>query len=513
MYTPKDLAEFEKRGIDQKDIDTQIQNFIEGFPFTALKRAATIGDGINKYEDKDAKAYVDEFETEVRSKKVFKFVPASGAASRMFKDLFSFIDDWRDGKVDADSVDGEEGRGTVGHMIRNIDKMALYNDLNAIVEDLDGDIAGRNYGSVIEGILSDDGLNYGNLPKGLLQFHQYDEFDRTAVEEHLVEGALYCKDSDGRVRMHFTISPEHQSEFEKLLGTVVPSYEKEFEVSYDISFSQQKPYTDTIAVDMSNEPFREEDGSILFRPGGHGALLENLNGLDGDVIFIKNVDNVVPDRIKQDTIFNKKLIAGVLLINQKKIFQYLERMDAGQNSDAFIDEISQFMENDLSITLHEDFRNWGSDKRLSYLRNMLDRPLRVCGMVLNTGEPGGGPFWVKDSIRGSVQLQICETAQIDLEDPKQEKILKKSTHFNPTDLVCGVKNYKGKKYDLLKYRDPKTGFISYKSKNGKDLKAQELPGLWNGSMADWNTIFVEVPIITFNPVKTVFDLLRDEHLK
>lgn len=514
MFTEKDLAEFSNRGVTSEEINNQIQNFIEGFPFTQLKKAATIGEGIQKIEKAEGKEYVQEYDAEVKSKTVFKFVPASGAASRMFKALFSFVDDWESGKITAEQIDSESDRDSIGYFLHNLKKLALYEDLNnSLNGNVDTLLADQEYGKIIEGILSVEGLNYGSLPKGLLKFHRYESFNRTAVEEHLVEGALYCKDAEGNVRMHFTISPEHGIEFKKLLSEVQADYEAQYNVRYEISFSQQKPSTDTIAVDMDNEPFRDEDGSILFRPGGHGALLENLNGIDADVVFIKNVDNVVPDRIKEETIFNKKLIGGVLLINQKKIFQYLERIDAGINSEAFIDEMRHFSENDLSVTLHEDFNNWGGEKKLSYLRNKLDRPLRVCGIVLNTGEPGGGPFWVKNGWDGSIQLQICETAQINLDDSKQDKIFRKSTHFNPTDLVCGIKNYKGKKFDLLKYRDPKTGFISYKSKDGRDLKAQELPGLWNGAMADWNTIFVEVPIITFNPVKTIFDLLRPEHLK
>ena len=347
-----------------------------------------------------------------------------------------------------------------------------------------------------------------------MKFHTYTSGARTPFEEHLVEGALYSTDKDGKSRLHFTVSPEHQKGFEQLLEEVKSSYENELKVSFDVSFSQQKPSTDTIAVDIENEPFRENDGSLLFRPGGHGALIENLNDLDADVIFIKNIDNVVPDRLKDETVKYKKALAGYLLKVQKVLHFYQEELNEKHYvalDHAFLAAASNFLENTLNTVPAESQYYTEKEELYYYLKEKLNRPLRVCGMVKNEGEPGGGPFWAKNS-DGTISLQVAESVQIDPANIDQQNIAKHATHFNPVDLVCAVKNYKGEKYDLTKFTDPATGFISIKSKDGKELKAQELPGLWNGAMSNWNTLFVEVPILTFNPVKTVNDLLREQHL-
>jgi hypothetical protein len=375
--------------------------------------------------------------------------------------------------------------------MERLENFAFYPELLAAVEKSGGEPGLKLY---LECLLTARGLNYGSLPKGLLQFHSYGNSSRTPFEEHLVEGALYARDFNGLVRLHFTVSPEHAGGFTNLLDAVKASFEKEYGVTLEVTFSQQKPSTDTIAVGPDNEPFREKDGTLLFRPGGHGALLENLNDLDADLVFIKNIDNVVPDRLKNHTVDWKKVLAGLLLHYQEKIFIYQKELEK------------------YSSSLESGFLAEAAEKEdlVQYLREKFNRPLRVCGMVKNLGEPGGGPFWALNS-DGTISLQIAESVQIDMANPVQAKIAKHASHFNPVDLVCGLKNYKGEKYDLMKHRDPMTGFISQKSKDGKELKAQELPGLWNGAMSDWNTIFVEVPVITFNPVKTVNDLLRYEH--
>ncbi|MEM9987451.1 MAG: DUF4301 family protein, partial [Bacteroidota bacterium] len=345
--------------------------------------------------------------------------------------------------------------------------------------------------------------------KGLLQFHQYDNHTRTPAEEHLVEAANYATIGGGTAYLHFTVSPEHRERFQALIDEKKDHYERLFGVTLDVSFSEQKPSTDTIAVDMENQPFRMDDGGILFRPGGHGALIENLNDIDADLVFIKNIDNVVPDRIKGETYRYKQAIAGKLLEYQQQIFAYLSALDEGGDEN-LIEEVEKFLKEVLCVLPAEDYLTQNLSEKIESLKALLDRPIRVCGMVKNEGEPGGGPFWVKNG-KGVISLQIAESAQIDTDDPEQKGIMANATHFNPVDLVCSLRNRQGEKYDLLNFRDPSTGFIAYKSKNGRELKAQELPGLWNGAMANWNTIFVEVPIVTFNPVKIVNDLLRPNH--
>ena len=332
---------------------------------------------------------------------------------------------------------------------------------------------------------------------------------RTPLEEHLVEGALYAAGKTGEVNVHFTVSTEHRALFEKLVAAKAAEYEAKYGTTYHISFSEQKPSTDTVAADMENKPFRDKDGKLLFRPGGHGALIENLNDLDADIVFIKNIDNVVPDRLKADTVTYKKLLAGVLVTLQKQAFEYLELLDGGHYSHEQLETIIRFVQQQLRCR-RTDLKELEDADLVIYLRKKLNRPMRVCGMVKNVGEPGGGPFLAYNP-DGTISLQILESSQIDMNDPEKKAMFEKGTHFNPVDLVCAVRDYKGNKFDLLRYVDKATGFISYKSKNGKDLKALELPGLWNGSMSDWNTVFVEVPLITFNPVKTVNDLLREQH--
>ena len=365
-----------------------------------------------------------------------------------------------------------------------------------------------NYKAVVANLLEAKGLNYGQLPKGLLLFHSYEDGARTPLEEHLVEGALYA-DSKGMVHIHYTVSPEHRTLFEKKVADTKDKYEKAYNVKYDITFSEQKPSTDTIAVNPDDTPFRNADGSLLFRPGGHGALIENLNEIPADVVFIKNIDNVVPDRLKADTVTYKQVIAGVLVSLQEKAFEYLRLLDEGTYNHEKLEEMIRFVQRDLCCRKH-DIKELEDAELVIYLRSKLNRPMRVCGVVKNVGEPGGGPFLTYNQ-DGTVSLQILESSQIDKSNTEYMKMFTEGTHFNPVDLVCAVKNYKGEKFNLPDYVDRTTGFISSKSKNGKDLKALELPGLWNGAMSNWNTVFVEVPLSTFNPVKTVNDLLREQH--
>lgn len=452
----------------------------------------------------EQKLYLDAWDAYTRTDKVVvKFVPASGAASRMFKNLFEFLG------ADYDVPETKFEKT----FFEQIEKFAFYNDLNAACEkafekNIPALMAEGDYKAVVAALLEAAGLNYGALPKGLLKFHRYEDGSRTPLEEHLVEGALYAANKNGKVNVHFTVSPEHRRLFENLVADKAAVYAKKYGVDYNVTFSEQKPCTDTVAADMNNQPFRD-NGKLLFRPGGHGALIENLNDLDADIIFIKNIDNVVPDKLKGDTVLYKKLIAGVLVALQQKAFAYLELLDSGRYTHEQVLEILQFLQKKL-FCKNPETKNLEDAELVLYLKEKLNRPMRVCGMVKNVGEPGGGPFLAYNS-DGTISLQILESSQIDMDDPEKKEMFEKGTHFNPVDLVCAVRDYKGHKFDLVNFVDKATGFISYKSKNGKDLKALELPGLWNGAMSDWNTVFVEVSLSTFNPVKTVNDLLREQH--
>ncbi len=505
----------QQRGSAESVVLSQIENFKQGFPFIQLVRPATIGDGILKLDTSTAAHFAAKYEQLLPKKRVVKFVPASGAASRMFKALFGFMDSFDGSKKAIEEFETAEKLKPLRDFFTRIADFAFYPALQQAAQadgySLEEGIAHKEYGKVLAYLLTDKGLNYGSLPKGLLDFHAYENGTvRTPVEEHMVEGAAYGKDAEGNVNLHFTVSPEHDALFAEKVRSTVPTYEQTYGVQYNISFSNQKAATDTIAVDMDNQPFRNPDGSLLFRPAGHGALIENLNEIEADLIFIKNIDNVVPDRLKEETYHYKKALAGVLLECQEKAFEYAQIVSVA--SAELLEEILTFVKRYLGVGIPENFDTLDEAERKSWLIDRLNRPMRVCGMVKNEGEPGGGPFWAQNS-DGTVSLQIVESAQIDMVQSDQADIVQKATHFNPVDLVCAVRDAKGAKYDLLQYRDPKTGFITQKSKDGKELKAQELPGLWNGAMAYWNTIFVEVLIITFNPVKTVNDLLREQHQK
>ena len=470
MFDEKDLEQFKKKGTNAESVKAQLELIKNGFPFLELEAAASIGNGIMAFDDSQRNVYIKTWDAYCSDGKhsITKFVPASGAASRMFKDLFAFLD--------ADySVPTTKFEKT---FFDGIEKFAFFKDLDA-------------------------------LPKGLLKFHSYKTSARTPFEEHMAESSMYASGNDGVVNIHFTVSPEHWPLFKKLADSCSKSFSKRFGTTYSITFSEQKPSTDTVAAAADGTPFRNDDGSILFRPGGHGALIENLNELDTDIVFIKNIDNVVPDHLKTDTVTYKKLLAGVLVNIQSKVFDYLHLLDSGKCTAAKLKTISNFVTETLCCR-SSDLDKLDSKQLAEWLHSKLNRPIRVCGMVKNVGEPGGGPFLAYNS-DGTVSLQILESSQIDLNDARKKEMFTKGTHFNPVDLVCAVRNYKGKHFNLPDYVDKATGFISSKSKNGRELKALELPGLWNGAMSDWNTIFVEVPLSTFNPVKTVNDLLRPQH--
>ena len=505
MLTQQDKDFIAKKGISEEKLNAQLNNFKTGFPFLKLAGAASPEKGITIPSAEEKKAYLAAWDQYLQGNgKVLKFVPASGAASRMFKDLFEFLDG--DSNIPNNAF--------IEKFFANIKKFAFYKELDAVMlegekKSVDQLIAEGNYKIIVDYLLGNKGLSYGKLPKGLLKFHSYEKGPRTPLEEHLVEGALYAGGKTGDVNVHFTVSPEHKELFKTLFVEKQAEYATQYGVKYSVSFSEQKASTDTVAANPDNTPFRTEDGKILFRPGGHGALIENLNDLDADIIFIKNIDNVVPDRLKPETVEYKKLIAGVLVSKQKQAFDYLNKLDSGRYVHSELEEMIHFLHDDLCLR-NPELKDLEDAELAIYLKKKLNRPMRVCGMVKNVGEPGGGPFLAFNS-DGTISLQILESSQIDTNNDEYVKMFKGGTHFNPVDLVCAVKDYKGKKFDLTKYVDPQTGFISSKSKNGKELKALELPGLWNGAMSDWNTIFVEVSLGTFNPVKTVNDLLREQH--
>lgn len=466
----------EEHGLTPAALETQLKNFREGFPFLPVTRAASCGDGIRVLDAAGIEQAAARYDRAKESLRVVKFVPASGAATRMFKDLFEFV---------------REGRRTavVGELLASRRRFAFWPELRTIVGDDADELR------TVENIVA-EGLRYGETPKGLVSFHRYGDEVRKAVEEHLVEGAQYAA-AGGEVKIHFTVSPEHLTRFEALLAEKIPGYESRFGVKYRISFSVQDPSTDTLAVNPDCTPFRRADGRLLFRPAGHGALIGNLGKIDADIVFVKNIDNVTTDARRGDTVLYKKALAGVLLALQERIFEYLMALEV---PGAELEPIAAFIENELCVKLPKDYGT-------ALLRQVLDRPIRVCGMVRNEGEPGGGPFWVTGA-DGLETLQIAESNQI---APEKRELMRLATHFNPVDLVCSFRTSKGGRFDLQEFVDPATGFISRKSDGGRELLAQELPGLWNGAMARWNTVFVEVPITTFSPVKVVTDLLRPEH--
>jgi len=492
-FNDSDLKQMMLRGSSSEEVEKQFSHFEKGFDFAKLVRPATIDDGIMLMNEKTVQQLVNQYDVLMREREMLKFVPASGAASRMFKELYSY-----------QKKNDDETKKKALHFIAALNKYAFFEDLDEIMQhagySLQAEIEKENYQTIISFILDSCGLNYGNSPKGLLKFHRYPDKSRYAVEEHLVEAALYARNHDNICRIHFTVSPIYQSDFEKVILDLKEEYENRFGIVYNITYSVQDPGTDTLAATEDNLPFRDEAGQLLFRPAGHGALINNMNELKSDVVFVKNIDNVITEDKLALTIIYKKALAAYLVELQNMIFEYLHKLDNKDNECVDIIQLADFAQDKLMIPMRGDIT-------LEEFKVLLNRPIRVCGMVKNEGEPGGGPFWVENS-KGEICLQIVETSQINLEDSSQKNIMKAAAYFNPVDMVCSFRDYKGNYFNLMDYVDENTGFISVKSYGNKTLKAMELPGLWNGAMADWITVFVEVPLATFNPVKTVFDLLK-----
>ncbi len=513
MFVDKDIDQILKKGMTVEKINQQLDTFRKGVPYVSLVDSATIDNGILPVSEKEKDRLISLFETKKDELRLLKFVPASGAATRMFKSLFSFLHEF---KLHDESFNAYVNRKKAIELrtfFAGIEKLPFYVDIMLEIEqsgiDFENLTDDEQKFHFVHHMLSEEGKNFGNYPKGLLPFHKYKTHNATAFEEHLYEAALY-NETRGDSFLHFTISEAHEHKFDAAFDSIRKKIEQKTGVHFIISFSFQKESTDTISVCPDGNPFRNKDGSLFFRPSGHGALLENLREQEADIIFIKNIDNVVVFKYKHVIADYKKMLAGKLLELQKKAFEYADLLDNKIPSVSQISDVKAFLEKKLNVDITSDFEKYSEKYKIEYLKEKINRPIRVCGMVKNEGEPGGGPFWIKDA-QGNISLQIIESAQVDMSNQKQQDIFRKATHFNPVDLVCGIKNYKGEKYNLLDFTDPKQSFITRKTSEGKMLRALELPGLWNGSMAFWNTVFIEVPLLTFNPVKTVNDLLKSAH--
>ncbi|MGA1226046.1 MAG: DUF4301 family protein [Tamlana sp.] len=513
MFSEKDINQIQDLGITIDKVNEQIERLKDGMSYSNLVAAATIGKGIEKYEKDEIQNFIELYEAKRNNLSLVKFVPASGAATRMFKFLFQFLKSFKPANESVQEYADRKNDTLIENFLSNLKSFPFYNlvlsEVKSVNPNFDSLPENEKYVAFVKTMLEDNGINYSFLPKGLLPFHKYDQNVVTAFYEHLFESTLYSS-ANNIANLHFTVSENHHDYFIKELNKIKDDLEKKTKTTFNVSFSYQKQVTSTVALTAKDQVFRNEDGSILFRPAGHGALLENLNDLDYDLIFIKNIDNIVVSNKNIKISNSKKLLSGVLLEVQEKIFSYLHKLDEGGLTDADFKIIALFLKYRLNVPIDVDFDRMSSDEKTTYLSEKLNKPIRVCGMVKNEGEPGGGPFWVKDK-NNQVSLQIVEFAQINFSRKNQQSLVYKATHFNPTDLVCGVRNYKGEKFNLMDYVDPEAAFITMKTQNGVDIKALELPGLWNGSMAHWNSIFVEVPLTTFNPVKTVNDLLKPAH--
>lgn len=509
---PFDFIQLNQREIKLEQVKKQIEFLTNGIQSVNLERPAKLNDGIESLSIDEATYFANFFDEKRNQLKLKKLVPASGAASRMFKFLSEFLHDYKLGEESINAYINRKKAKNLSLFLIGLDKFPFYQEVKCKLKKGFPDYDSWGYDSkqyaFIKTLLAKNEFDFANKPKGVLPFHKYSSHIATPIEEHLNEAVAYAS-SNQKANLHFTVSEEHQSEFEKIVENVKSKIEIDTQTEISVTYSYQDKSTDSIALDFDNQFFREDNDCLVFRPGGHGALIQNLNNLDADVIFVKNIDNVIQNHLDEVSLY-KKALAGILLDKQHQIFDYLRMLDENNLNKETLDEIVNFIQSKLHFEVVEDFSKYTKESKIEYLKNYLNRPIRVCGMVKNEGEPGGGPFWVRDR-KGLVFLQIVESSQIDENDTNQIKILNNSTHFNPVDLVCGIRNYRGANFDLNEFVDHTSGFIVHKNKGGKDLKAYELPGLWNGAMAKWLTVFVEVPLVTFNPVKTVNDLLKMAH--
>lgn len=513
MFSEKDKSQIENHGLTVEKIESQINLIKTGMSYSNLLKAVTINDGILKFDGLEKQEFIKTFESKRANIKMVKFVPASGAATRMFKFLHHFLNNY---KLEEESIQAYIERSknkALSVFFNGLERQPFFEE---VLQKTKETVTNYNKLSLdaqrcalVRIMLDKDGLNYSFSPKGLLLFHKYEDYSVTPFEEHLFEATQYAS-SNNTSYLHFTVSESHMDSFEEERKKIESRVKETTNNTFNISYSVQKKSTDSIALNSHDEVYKDEQGIILFRPAGHGALLENLNELEYDLAFIKNIDNVVTKSHLQNISDNKKMLAGILLNVQEEAFKCMQQLDMYNLSNLDLLRITDFLKDKMNVVISPHFESLSMEKKSQYLMEKLNRPIRVCGMVKNEGEPGGGPFWVIDKI-GGISLQIVESAQVDMNDDNQKDILKKATHFNPVDIVCGLRNYKGETFDLTKFVDYNAAFITAKTHAGTDIKALELPGLWNGSMAYWNTIFVEVPLSTFNPVKTVNDLLRDSH--
>lgn len=513
MFSEQDTKQIKSKGITLNQVEAQVSRIKNGMTYSNLVAAGNIGKGIESYTSAESEAYIKGFEEKQNELDIVKFVPASGAASRMFKFLFQFLKNFDSNQESIEDYIENKNDKLIKIFVSGLEKLPFYTEVltkaKSIYPNFDNLSQSEACVAFVKTMLDEDALNYSFFPKGLLPFHTYNNVAVTAFREHLLESTLYAS-SNNKANLHFTVSEKHHKYFNAELSKIKSELESETNTTFNVSFSYQKGETETLALTTDNEIYRNEDGSILFRPAGHGALIENLNDLNHDIVFIKNIDNIVVFEKNKDVSEYKKMLGGVLVEAQERAFNFLNQLDQDHVSEADMLEIAQFISSKMNISIGDEFDDLASEDKKNYLISKLNKPMRVCGMVENVGEPGGGPFYVKDK-NDDISLQIVEFAQIDIDNTSQADIVKNASHFNPTDLVCGVKNYKGEKFNLLNYVDPEAAFITMKTQNGTDIQALELPGLWNGSMADWISIFVEVPLHTFSPVKTVNDLLKPEH--
>jgi hypothetical protein len=516
-FTEADLEQMEQMGITEEEARRQMAILEKGQRWAALERPCTPGDGIEVLDPEDQERFIILWKEEADKGRLSAFVPASGAATRMFAFLQRIKNQVE--RVTLDKTADKFGQSSEDYrefrvFIESLEEFAFFEPLAELMGkagvSLQEKLQVGVYNDILDFLLEPRGLNYSSRPKALTPFHRYSDHYRTALEEHLVESAHTVRDQEQRCRVHFTVAPENQAEVEAHGREAAAQHSERLGVQYELSFSAQSGATNTLAVDLDNKPFRKLDGNLLFRPGGHGALLENLNKLEGDIVLIKNIDNVVTDERRDVVVRHQRILAGVLLEVQHEIFNYLRMLKAGSLGVNDVQEVLHFVANRLNPSMEEELLSCGEEERIARLFRLLNRPLRVCGMVVNRGEPGGGPFWAKDP-SGRLSLQVVEQAEIDKGSPEQVAILESSTHFSPVQIVCGLRDFQGQLFDLRQFVDPAAVFISRKSEEGRELKALELPGLWNGGMAYWNTVFVEIPEETFNPVKTINDLLRPGH--
>lgn len=507
-----DFVQIYDHGVPVEHIEKQLAIFKKGILKTDLVQPATLFNGLLKFSDIDFHQKAAFFDLNKSDFKLMKFVPASGAASRMFKFLNDFLDEYDIRNESINAYINRKKDNELAVFIVGMDKFSFFESVYTKLKEefVDFDSLERDYKNYyfIKLLLEPDYFDFASKPKGTLPFHKYHSNIATPVEEHLYECGFYAS-SNGSSHLHFTVSEAHQDQFEKIIDSVKSKVEEETETLINVSYSYQNKSTDTVAVDELNNPFRDENGELLFRPGGHGALIENLNDLDADIVFIKNIDNVILQNNETIALY-KKALAGVLIEKQQRIFGYLRLLEVNGIQQDQVEEITSFLKGKLNVVMEDSFDELAIANKLDAIKEALNRPIRICGMVKNEGEPGGGPFWVKNR-KGNISLQIVESSQVDLCNDDQVRIMAEATHFNPVDLVCGIKNYRNEKFDLTRFVDHDNGFIVERKRFGKQIRTYELPGLWNGAMAHWITVFVQVPLITFNPVKTVNDLLKTAH--